>query len=1831
MKKQMRVVLFAVLVLLLVTVTAIAASAATPFSTGEKSYATLAEAAAAVTNGGTITVTEDVSLSANATLSATKTYTLQGSTATRKITFTGGGLVISAGNVTIKNLAITANAANAITVKNSETKLTVSTGAVITSNGKTDTTGLSVAVAGDATLLIENGKLTGAVGSTDENAAKGATIKITGGTLNSNPNTPAGHVLRVTGADFHLTVEGGTFNFTSTSNSLSSLLYADDTSATVTITGGTFWGRGTDGAPMLYCKKGTYSVSGGAFYSQIPGASGNESVVFWANGSNSSKSDYTISGGRFYAYGDGYTYPLAVDACTSMKITGGFFTFVDTLESPDDIDLTKANKEYYVNSFGKDYCNGVRIQTSTLVEIGGGTFMGGKSNAALNIAATTVNVLISGGTFYGHRAIQIKSTGGALTVTGGNFYPNPGQQNCKLLDIDSSTAVVNIFGGNFDAEYTAAGNVTSGAVIYFKTSGTVNVYGGTFHCASTYSSKESSLVRFDAAGTLLLDKGTVVVGNGTFTGNGATVTCGGVATMFRMCTDNATLTVNAGNFVISDKATGIYAEAAAVTTTVNGGSFTSGDTATVMNLLAGNVTVNGGSFTGTGAYLINVNIPKDSGRVTVNGGSFTSGDTATVMNLLAGNVTVNGGSFTGTGVCLINVLMSKENGSFTVNGGVFTLNSGFASAGGAIIRTDIQLIPQNADQNYDPTDFYYTCDATIVLAGGLFVDNSSTNRAIIDTTLGEAVVVYDGAIFLSRYLQAYIIASNNNVAPSLALAPNAATCSYLGSSYYCYMTTATTDANKAPVMEGGAGVTITSAYEGIRFTSYIPAAVAANLPKGYSFGTLIAPADYVVAAGGFTHAKLNEWKAANSSVGTVYVDIVAKNSIEENTDGSISFSGALVSLKQQNYTRSMAAVAYVLADGVYYYSTYDPDQNARSMAYVAKDAYTAIVDASDEDHMNHSLYKKGAHSAFTEAEQLILKAYSAYNHTWDKALVSISTKVTWGSDASPNLKTAAENLKTTLQAMGCTTTGAVILVGNTGDAEVATALSEIEGNGYYVGVINGKLVIVGTTNALTMQAFAYFTGTYLTSAAAGRQVEISEKVVSNAKMVTLNADASFVFQHTREGNPYKNSGDLNKDIDFNISENHLYNYEDNSKYVDYPLVAAFEIAVALDGSADYYNYLPDNEAFGNANIHVGITQLALSTLLAGKDVGYYGYALKDGNVIISSFDDATLRLAKKLFIEDLADFAANGTYMIPVDYEFEKGYSDGFTGAFNSYSSDATIQAGANLVAKELSLLVTDFPRPKDLQLSGAVNVDSNSLELYYQNVDVTDYTAYCALLEQKGYDVYMAERAVEGNRFVTYYHPTKKITLHVMYNQYRYAAREETNNGTSLSKMFTPTLRVVAAKVDGTYVNLLPEKYLAPQATGHKTATRLTVLELSDGNFGYCYIYTLEDGTFVVLDGGGGANNAVDAERLYNVLSKLHTDLHGKPATGNPIVISAWYVSHGHGDHMRMMEYFISKYCNVERVSGLGSIAGYNSTVRVDAIIGNFASNDEAYNTFDPKQDIANMLGTDEWFKNNGKAIPYYKVHTGQRFYIKNLEFEVMYTHEDIHPWSMDYFNNTTTVIRLTAHETDGSGSILAGKNAISTMILGDLQARGSMVMRATWGDYAKSDIVMSAHHGGQGCEGKLYELIDAQVILWSHRALGLQNMPNDLADATSATQKENFVWFSNTRWLYIITSMSLDAVVGDNANYNVTMTLTKDGIVGLAEGEAAAQEFLAGLDNVYAGKAEKLALGTGIMNGGDYVGNGVILWRGNFTYPMPAPRHPDPMDSKSDTFDENLVDILD
>ncbi|MBR2312689.1 MAG: hypothetical protein IKA46_05325 [Clostridia bacterium] len=1457
------------------------------------------------------------------------------------------------------------------------------------------------------------------------------------------------------------------------------------------------------------------------------------------------------------------------------------------------------------------------VESGTTISSSGSASRSGLAIGVQGFATLNVNA----GTFYGAvgAAGSAYLEGSYIYINGGTFYKNASAAEEYLFYANRGSTYLEINGGNFILD-NRDDSSKSFAVVYGNSgSAAVKITGGTFSChVDTIIDMRSGALTVtggnfigsaDIVNQKLVTAKTIVIEGGSFT----VVSDGGAAVYLDSVQD--TLIVEGGIFDIQNKGVALFADSGA-SLTVEGGTFHVANAGRVLTVkCAIPVSITNGIFTGV-----------------------TDASNA-LFYACAGNISVSGGTFTTQGNALFDVALRKDKGDhFEITGGTFKIEESTGISGGVLLRTSVgvDVDELNADNYEDPTKMYFLCDVDILLSGGVFINESVGVSPLVDVSVGNSEVVITDAVLLSRYIKTYVIDRNDAIGEDVPFVQNTVTVQYNGLNYYCYQAyEENADTTYSPVMVDGAFVTIVDSQPGILFKSTIPGSVVDALTQmgyvygeDYTFGTLIAPAEYVAAAGGFTHAALNGWNAS-ANIEIPYVDISASESIVQDPESrSISFNGGLINLS--SCERAYAAVSYVLVDGMYYYSTYDVAKNAHTMASVAKKAYTSTVESGYP-----SLYKAGAYSAYTTQEQEILRQYSSYTHTLSTTTGVIpATAVSFDGTVGTNLQNKATSLVQALENYGYGSTGMPILVGSTGNT-VKQALAEVEGCGYYIGVVGENIVIAGSNEALAMCALNVFEE--ICKVANGAAFDLTEIVASNVEMTILNLETPIVYPRTRDMRAYNIflslysiTGEHYADQGFNSSGNHLYNNDANNDNIglDYPLYAAMEIGAALMGggfNAGFnFAYVPDSFAMNGGAIHVGLTDLARELLLAGeKDVGYYGYFIKDGNLVITSYDDTTLRLAKSLFLADLGDYALdlNGdaaidVYAIPAEYEFERGNSNGFTGAFDSVEG----ATGASNVAEDVGQFITAYPRPDDLALSGAVNVSNGELQLYYLDAVFADYYFYCKKLQQNGYTVYMEQRFVEGSYFVTYVNRTANngegIMLHVMYHAYKHAFKQELSEDTKLGEMFRPTLRVISSRITDSvsYINhILPENFLAKQSYKKVTDSKLTVVQLGSAG---CYVYTLEDGSFVVVDGGNGTS--AEVTNFANVLKALYKGIYGKnPTEAAPIRISAWYLTHGHADHVGLLNAVSKK-------------SYFGSTLVVDAIIGNFPSSEESYNAHSINLNIQNRLGTENWFKGTSNGVndpvPFYNVHTGQKFFVGNLEFEVMFTPEDMHPWSMKAFNNACAVVRLTVHSHDVENGKNVGRNTVvaskvSAMSLGDIYARTARALRATYGAYLESDIMMIAHHGTGG-EGELYQLINAQIILWQNTSAAAQSKTKN--SSTDRITLENLEMIKNTRWRYILTSRALSLASGEG--YNPTMTFTEDGIAGLGEASTAAEvlseanAFLAGLTNV--AKTSAISYGTGYFVGYDfstnqsatkYTGSGYLLWRGNYFSDTTLPEEPE------------------
>ena len=222
----------------------------------------------------------------------------------------------------------------------------------------------------------------------------------------------------------------------------------------------------------------------------------------------------------------------------------------------------------------------------------------------------------------------------------------------------------------------------------------------------------------------------------------------------------------------------------------------------------------------------------------------------------------------------------------------------------------------------------------ITVADGIFV----ANGAKVESVFFSGTVAFEGGALLSY-------GNLLNVEEGLAM-PLHVSVFYGGTAYTAYFAAEGTGAPYNPANANpefdGAAVYLGSdlAGSGLRFITelsdeMIEAAFEARVAgKSVQYGTVIAPADYVLAAGKFTMQALDELPIAETKV--VYVKIPAVHTLVTNEMGEVAaFSGALVSVKEANYNRAFAAVSYVEIDGEIYYGDTNAVDNARSMAAIA--------------------------------------------------------------------------------------------------------------------------------------------------------------------------------------------------------------------------------------------------------------------------------------------------------------------------------------------------------------------------------------------------------------------------------------------------------------------------------------------------------------------------------------------------------------------------------------------------------------------------------------------------------------------------------------------------------------------------------------------------------------------------------------------------------------------------------------------------------------------------------------------------------------------------------
>ena len=571
-----------------------------------------------------------------------------------------------------------------------------------------------------------------------------------------------------------------------------------------------------------------------------------------------------------------------------------------------------------------------------------------------------------------------------------------------------------------------------------------------------------------------------------------------------------------------------------------------------------------------------------------------------------------------------------------------------------------------------------------------------------------------------------------------------------------------------------------------------------------------------------------------------------------------------------------------------------------------------------------------------------------------------------------------------------------ILIGNTSRPESQQALEGVDNTSFVIKVIGNKIVINASKTSMVALGVDYFIENYLTGLSDNKLMlpenlcYVSEPVPEIVFVENSEQNVKVIYLDSLDNT--KNAKDENDRLDLDV----IY-----AKQIRDDIQSFCGVKFAL--STDWFK--PGTDVSADFEILVGNTSREETAIfLSELDYNEYGFGVVGNKIVVAGWNETTTELASENFVNF---FKANAI-------KNEDG-----TITFRMLANERSVYNYGNWFV--------DFPEFEGGKNNGTQDAGYGNLQVMYTETTLDAYNAYCKKLVDASYSLYM-ENTINDNVHKAY--TCDKGMLYVYYVPTEKAVR-------------------IISCPEGKYnlpKNPTPESVPAYEKITTPSITQMT-LNYTAGNFGLCHIITLEDGSFIVYDGGG--NNAADCVRLYETLSALNKRKDGK------IVIAGWFLTHEHWDHYTNFSNFCKNYSNKVVLEGL-----YCNT----------PSGSYAYNGYNPNYymntDFANLSST-------LGGVPKFIVHTGMKFYLRNACIEIIYTQEDLYPTKLYFFNDCTMVSRVTI------------ENQTITY-LGDVRWEGSDIMCDRYGTTLNCDIVQVSHHGYDGGTEKLYKLLAPKTCLW-------------------------------------------------------------------------------------------------------------------------------------------------
>ena len=225
----------------------------------------------------------------------------------------------------------------------------------------------------------------------------------------------------------------------------------------------------------------------------------------------------------------------------------------------------------------------------------------------------------------------------------------------------------------------------------------------------------------------------------------------------------------------------------------------------------------------------------------------------------------------------------------------------------------------------------------------------------------------------------------------------------------------------------------------------------------------------------------------------------------------------------------------------------------------------------------------------------------------------------------------------------------------------------------------------------------------------------------------------------------------------------------------------------------------------------------------------------------------------------------------------------------------------------------------------------------------------------------------------------------------------------------------------------------------GYLGGAELRLLACADGGQNLSCVIRTANGSVIVVDGG----RDVDAEHLTEVIQSMG----GR--------VSAWLLTHPHSDHVGALTEILNDMSN---------------PVEIDKIYYSFLDNNY-YKQGEHQGRMSDLTNLQAAFQRIDSAKLYAPVRKGEQILVDDVLITVM---NDPYACPQNTFNNSSVAYRLE----------VGGKRIL---FLGDMgwQA-GENLLKVCAPEELRADVVQMSHHGQDGVEKKVYEIIAPEICLW-------------------------------------------------------------------------------------------------------------------------------------------------